>query len=114
MKLKLTRTFIQTTTFFKRWNEAGFCDEDMLRLEEIILENPKIGPVIPGTGRMRKMRFAFKGRSKSRSVRVCYVDFELKETVILLMVFSKNEQVNLTKIECNQLKKLIDILESEL
>lgn len=60
------------------------------------------------------MRFAFEGRGKSGSIRVCYVDFEIKETIYLLAVFAKNELENLTKEERNHLKKQIDILESNL
>ncbi len=60
------------------------------------------------------MRFAFEGRGKSGSTRVCYVDFEIKETIYLLAVFAKNELENLTKGERNHLKKQIDILESNL
>lgn len=60
------------------------------------------------------MRFAFEGRGKSGSTRVCYVDFEIKETIYLLAVFAKNELESLTKEERNHLKKQIDILESNL
>lgn len=60
------------------------------------------------------MRFAFKGRGKSGSTRVCYVDFEIKETIFLLAVFAKNELENLSQSERNILKKQIDILESNL
>ena len=60
------------------------------------------------------MRFAFECRGKSGSTRVCYVDFEIKETIYLLAVFAKNELENLTKEERNHLKKQIDILESNL
>lgn len=60
------------------------------------------------------MSFAFKGRGKSGSTRVCYVDFEIKETIFLLAVFAKNELENLSQSERNILKKQIDILESNL
>lgn len=63
---------------------------------------------------MRKMRFAFEGRGKSGSTRVCYVDFEIKETIYLLAVFAKNELENLTKAERNQLKNQIEILADNL
>ena len=79
-----------------------------------ILKWVRVGKVIRGTGRMRKMRFAFKGRGKSGSTRVCYVDFEIKETIFLLAVFAKNELENLSQSERNILKKQIDIIESNL
>ena len=83
-------------------------------LQHILLENPKSGDVIPGTGRLRKCRFAFKHRGKSGSGRVCYVDFEEQQIVYLLAVFAKNEQENLSKSERNALKKKLDRLEKYL
>lgn len=112
--MEIKRTFIQTRPFTRSWETLGFTDKDLRRLENQLLQNPKIGAVIQGTGKMRKMRFAFEGRGKSGSTRVCYVDFEIKETIYLLAVFAKNELENLTKEERNHLKKQIDILESNL
>ena len=112
--MEIKRTFIQTRPFTRSWAALGFNDEDLRRLENQLLQNPKIGAVIRGTGKMRKMRFAFEGRGKCGSTRVCYVDFEIKETIYLLAVFAKNELENLTKEERNHLKKQIDILESNL
>ena len=112
--MEIKRTFIQTRLFTRSWAALGFNDEDLRRLENQLLQNPKIGAVIRGTGKMRKMRFAFEGRGKSGSTRVCYVDFEIKETIYLLAVFAKNELENLTKEERNHLNKQIDILESNL
>ena len=112
--LKLTREFILGTAFEKSWKDLKLTDEDLKRLQEQLLENPKIGDVIRGTGRLRKMRFAFENRGKSGSARVCYVDFVVQEVIYLLAVFAKNEQENLTPAECNALKKKIDILEKTL
>ena len=67
-----------------------------------------------GTGRLRKMRFAFEHRGKSGSIRICYVDFEQLEIIYLLAIFPKNEQENLSQAERNILKKKIDILEESL
>ncbi|WP_294024314.1 hypothetical protein [uncultured Megasphaera sp.] len=79
--MEIKRTLIQTRPFTRSWAALGFNDEDLQRLENQLLQNPKIGAVIRGTGKMRKMRFAFEGRGKSGSTRVCYVDFEIKETI---------------------------------
>ena len=45
-----------------------------------------------GTGGLRKMRFAFEGAGKSGSVRECYVDFVIHETVYLITVYPKNKK----------------------
>ena len=107
----MTRTFIQTDEFLKKWEELGLTDDDLRRLEYAIMKDPKIGPVIPGTGKLRKMRFGYDNRGKSGSTRVCYVDFLVYDTVYLITAYAKNEKENLTKAECNEIKKLISILE---
>jgi hypothetical protein len=38
----------------------GLDDNDLKRLQEEILADPKIGAVLRGTGGVRKMRFAFE------------------------------------------------------
>ena len=110
----MTRTFIQTNEFARNWEQLGLSDDDMRRLELEILKNPKAGNVIRGTGRLRKLRFAYENEGKSGSTRVCYVDFFVKETIYLITVYPKNEKDNLTKAECNNIKKMIDILEKNL
>ena len=70
--------------------------------------------MIQGTGGLRKARFAFEHRGKSGGVRVCYVDFVIKETIYLITVYSKNEKDNLSKEEKNEIKKLIDVLEKSI
>lgn len=110
----MTRTFIQTNQFVKNWEKLGLTDDDLRRLEYAIMKNPKVGPVIPGTGKLRKMRFAYENRGKSSSARVCYVDFLVFETVYLITAYGKNEKDNLSKEECNNIKKFIGILEAEL
>lgn len=110
----MKRCFIQTKQFSKQWDELGFKDDDLRRLELEILQNPKNGDVIPGTGRLRKMRFAYNNRGKSGSVRVCYVDFDRHATVYLIVVYAKANKENLSKEECNVLRSLIQTLEDSL
>ena len=92
----------------------GLSENDLLRLQLQLLEDPKAGSVIPGTGRLRKLRFAFPDRGKSGSVRVLYIDFEQQERIFLLNVFAKNEQENLTQEQRNNIKKSLLRLEEEL
>lgn len=110
----MTRTFIQTLEFTKNWEQLGLNDDDLRRLELEILNNPQIGTVIRGTGRLRKMRFAFENRGKRGSMRVCYVDFVVQATVYLITVYPKNKKDNLSKEERNAIKKMIELLEKGL
>ncbi len=106
----MNRTFIQTHEFSKRWDELGFDDDDLMRLENDIMSDPEKYPIIKGTGGLRKARFAFKNRGKSGSVRVCYVDFLLAETVYLVTVYEKKEKSNLSDREKNDMKNTIEEL----
>lgn len=112
--MEITRKFVLGKAFEKGWANLGLDDHDLRRLQRELLANPKVGDVISGTGRLRKMRFAFEHKGKSGSTRVCYIDFEIKELIYLLAVFAKNEQENLSRAERNALKKQIDILEKHL
>ncbi|KHM51385.1 MAG: hypothetical protein IJ712_04765 [Anaerovibrio sp.] len=109
--MKVSRKFIHGELFEKQWKELGLTDENLRELQSILLENPKIGPVMQGTGRLRKVRYSYGNRGKSHCARVCYVDFEIKGTIFLIMVFAKNEMENLSKTEKNNIKLLIEKLE---
>lgn len=92
----------------------GLNDDDLARLQRELLEDPKVGPVMQGTGGVRKMRFAFEDRGKSGSARVIYVDFEVYDKIYLITAYPKNEKDNLTKEERNELRQLMDILKKQL
>lgn len=74
----------------------GLDDSYLKLLENILLENPKIGDVIPGTGGARKLRIQLEGRGKSSGGRVIYIDVFEKEKLYLLFAYPKNVQDNLT------------------
>ena len=113
MEDKIKRTFIEVPLFTKRWKEIGLSDEDLLALQIMLLKNPESGPVMEGTGGIRKVRFALENRGKSGSVRVCYTDFAEYEVTYLITAFTKNEQTNLSDEEKNVLKKLVKALKEK-
>lgn len=110
----MRRTFIQTREFSKQWDRLGFDDDDLRRLEAEILFDPKQFPVMQGTGGLRKMRFAYRNEGKSGSVRVCYVDFVVAETIYLITAYPKNKKDNLSAAECGEIRKVIDALRNSL
>ncbi len=85
----MTRTFVELPIFRTRWKAMGLDDGDLLRLQEELLADPKVGAVMKGTGGVRKMRFAFQNRGKSGSVRVIYVDFEVYEKIFLITAYTQ-------------------------
>ena len=109
----MTRTFIEVPLFTKRWKEIGLGDDELKALQIMLLKDPESGPVMEGTGGIRKVRFPLENRGKSGGVRVCYTDFEEYEVIYLITAFEKKEQENLTKEEKNGLKKLVKSLKDE-
>ena len=109
----LKREFIEVPLFTKRWKEIGLNADDLLRLQITLLKDPESGPVMEGTGGIRKVRFPLVNRGKSGSVRVCYTDFDEYEVTYLITAFTKKEQENLTEAEKSVLKKLVKALKEE-
>ena len=58
----LIRTFIEIPLFSKRWTEIGLDEDDLLALQIMLLKDPESGPVLEGTGGIRKVRFPLKNR----------------------------------------------------
>ena len=110
----MTRLFVELPIFRSRWKDMGLNDDDLKRLQEQLLADPKIGAVMRGTGGVRKMRFAFEQRGKSGSIRVIYVDFEVYEKIFLITAYPKSEKDNLTDTERNEIKQMIHALEEQL
>ena len=108
---EIRRKFIHGKKFDEQWQALGLTDDNLKELQTILLENPKIGAVIRGTGRLRNMRYAYGIRGKSHCARVCYVDFEFHGIIFLIMVFAKNEMENLSQAERKNIKAMIEQIE---
>lgn len=109
----MVRTFIEVPIFSKRWKEIGLGEEELRNLQIMLLKNPESGPVIEGSGGIRKVRFPLSNRGKSGSLRVCYCDFAEYEVIYLLTAFTKQEQENLSDEEKQVLRKLVKALKRE-
>lgn len=110
----MTRTFVELPIFRSRWKDMGLDDDDLKRLQEELLADPKVGAVMRGTGGVRKMRFAFEQKGKSGSARIIYVDFEVYEKIFLITAYPKSEKDNLTNAERNEIRQMIHALEEQL
>lgn len=109
----MIRTFIEVPLFSKRWKEIGLGDTELQALQIILLKDPESGPVIEGTGGIRKVRFPLEHKGKRGSIRVCYADFAELEVIYLITAFEKKTQENLTEEEKRVLKKLVKSLKIE-
>ena len=109
----MIRTFIEVPLFSKRWKEIGLGEKELHALQIMLLKDPESGPIMEGTGGIRKVRFPLKNKGRSGGARVCYTDFADYEVIYLITAFEKKEQENLTSEEKNVLKKLVKSLKEE-
>jgi hypothetical protein len=56
----------------------------------------KAGDEIRGTGGVRKLRYAAKGKGKSGGVRAIYYFFDEQNPLYAMLLYGKNEQGNLS------------------
>ena len=45
----MTREFVMMPEFDRQWQKLGLGDIELRQLQEVLLQNPKAGPVIQGT-----------------------------------------------------------------
>ena len=109
----MTREFVYTEPFRKCWKAMGLSEDDLKKLEEILLENPQLGDVIEGTGGARKMGIQIENRGKTGGGGVIYVDVFEKEKLYFLLAYPKNVQDNLTPDQKKQVRKLVEAIKKE-
>ena len=99
--------FIEDDGFLKR--RRGLVDDDELfALMDWMAIHPEAGKVIPGSGGLRKVRWAAKGRGKRGGVRVIYFWWMADDRILLLDVYAKGKQEDLTAGKIEKLKRKVN------
>ena len=108
--------FIELPGFTRAWTSLGLSDSDLTTLQTAILDGPNRHPVVPGTGGLRKIRFARpgEGRGKSGSYRACYACFLDNGVVVLAMVYGKGEQPDLTMAQRRSISAVLKLISEQL
>lgn len=75
--------FIETPIFTRRLKSL-LTEEEFRALQNDLIEQPEVGAIIRGSGGLRKLRWAAKGRGKSGGVRVIYYWFVSAEKFLML------------------------------
>ncbi|MEQ9447971.1 MAG: type II toxin-antitoxin system RelE/ParE family toxin [Rhodospirillaceae bacterium] len=98
------------TRHFVRACKGRLADRQREDVIDAVATDPEIGDLLEGTGGVRKLRVAARGKGKSGGARVVYYYYNDTIPVFMLTVFGKNEKDNLTKSERNDLAKLVKSL----
>jgi hypothetical protein len=94
----MDKPFITVVEFpaFTRRAEKLLAEGERNELISALAAYPDAGDEIPGTGGVRKVRFAARGKGKSGGVRVIYYYFDMANPLFAIFIYGKGEQVDLT------------------
>ena len=99
---------IVETSIFTRQVQALLSDEEYRQLQMALVLHPDLGAVIPGSAGLRKTRWSFKGRGKRGGVRAIYYWAVVHDKILMLYMYAKNEQDDLTPEQLKILRKIIE------
>ena len=104
--------FVETSVFTKRL--VRLVDDDTYRkLQLELAANPEKGRLIQGTGGLRKVRMAARGKGKSGGARVIYLYLEQWQVVYLVYVYDKGEAEDLTAAQKKELRAIAEAIKQE-
>ncbi|HEY0153192.1 MAG TPA: hypothetical protein VGB92_14400 [Longimicrobium sp.] len=98
--------FVEARAFSHR-RADHLSDSEFRALQTALLIDPERGVVIPGTGGLRKLRWSGSGRGRRGGLRVIYFLLESGDLVLLLLLYPKNQQDDLTPEQTRILRDLI-------
>ena len=99
------QTVAETPTFTRQADKL-FNEHERGELIEVLATSPLIGDEIPGTGGVRKLRFAASGRGKRGGARVIYFYVCEHMPVYALLVYAKASRADMTPQERRAVAKL--------
>ena len=99
--------FIETSAFTRQ--VLNLLGEDEYRdLQLALFDRPDLGVVIPASGGLRKLRWRGSGRGKRGGVRMIYFWQVSSDRILLLLLYAKNEQDDLTPQQARALRRAVE------
>lgn len=103
---------VAETPIFSRQTEKLLSEDEKRELIDFLSENPLAGAEIPGTGGVRKVRFAASGRSKRGGARVIYYYLDDTMPLYALLAYAKNAKEDMTPDEKRAESALVTALKA--
>ncbi len=97
---------VAETPAFTRQADRLFSDSERKELIDYLANHPLAGDEIPGTGGVRKLRFAASGRGKRGGARVVYFYGGEDLPVYALLVYAKSAKTDLSPLERRTVRTL--------
>lgn len=107
--------FIELSSFEKY--RAEYLNDDQFRVfQNMLLDDPKKGDVIPDTSGLRKVRFRDERRNKGArgGIRVIYYWTNEQGQFILFTIYDKDQRDDLTKQQRDALAEALNVIKKGL
>ena len=101
--------FFETSVFTRRVTEL-LPDDEYTELQRVLVDNPNAGDLIPGSGGLRKIRWAGQGRGKRGGLRVIYYYLVNRDQFYMLLIYRKNEQDDLSPEQLRTLRRAVEAI----
>lgn len=98
--------FVETPVFTAAV-QGLLADEDYRALQSALLLRPEQGAIIPGSGGLRKLRWAGRGHGKRGGARIIYYWFVDEGVIYLLFAYAKSTAADLTPAQVKVLRRLV-------
>ena len=85
---------------------------EKLELITHLAEHPLEGDLIPGTGGVRKLRFAASGKGKRGGARVIYYYLDAHMPLYALLIYPKNVKADLTPADKKAVSALVEAIKA--
>jgi hypothetical protein len=83
-------------------------DDAYRELQEMLIERPEKGDLIPGSGGLRKVRWKLEGQGQRGGVRIIYYWMAADEQLRMLYAYAKVKQENLMPEQLAALRKIVE------
>jgi len=81
---------VKETSGFTRQVQKLLTDQEYRDLQTLLVNRPDAGPVIVGSGGLRKVRWGLHSKGKRGGLRVIYYCAEVEEQLLMLFIFPKS------------------------
>lgn len=104
---------VKELSAFEAWANKALTESERQALAVFLAFNPMAGDVIPGSGGIRKVRWARPGTGKSGGFRVIYYFHSDVLPIYLITGYAKNTKANLSARDVTLFRKLVEGIKRE-
>jgi mRNA-degrading endonuclease RelE of RelBE toxin-antitoxin system len=100
-------SFIEARLFTKLVLDC-MTDDEYSALQRSLMTDPEVGSVVPGSGGVRKLRWAVPGRAKQGGYRVIYYVRRVHGVIWMLAMYPKSVADNIPAHVLRQIRKEVE------